>query len=71
MGRSRDEGVELEVDEVKAVTDQALLIVVDGDEHWLPKSQIHPDSEMDDDAEKGDSGSVTVTAWWAEKAGVA
>ena len=64
------EGIELEVEEVKAVTEKALLIVVDGSEYWLPKGQIHEDSEMDDSAEKGDHGTITVSSWWAEKEGL-
>jgi hypothetical protein len=67
---SEEDGVELEVEEVKAVTAKALLIVVDGAEYWLPKSQTHEDSELDGDAEKGDEGIVTVTSWWAEKEGL-
>ena len=68
--KDKDEGVELEVEEVKAVTKMALLIVVEGINYWLPKSQIHKDSEMGDRAEKGDKGTITVKTWWAEQEGL-
>lgn len=48
-------------------TAKALLVVdVDGEEHWVPKSQIHGDSEVE---EAGDEGRIAVKRWFAEKEG--
>lgn len=44
----------------------ALLCVIDGDEVWVPDSQIHDDSEV---SEQGHEGKLVVTKWWAEKNG--
>jgi hypothetical protein len=56
--------VHLDVDEIKRETDKAFLLVIDGDEHWIPKSQI---SEPDD-YEVGDKNlTVSVTEWIAEQ----
>lgn len=48
-------------------TDAALLCVIDGAEHWLPRSQLHDQSEIQ---REGDSGSITITAWLAETKGL-
>ncbi len=54
------ETVELEFNSVEAVTDKAALIeTLDGDELWIPRSQIVA----------ADERSVRVTTWWAEKEG--
>jgi hypothetical protein len=50
-----------------AATAKALLCVVGGEEHWVPRSQIHDNSEV---YEKGHEGKLVVTAWWADKAGL-
>jgi hypothetical protein len=47
-------------------TDKALLCRVDGEEVWVPLSQIHGNSEI---YEKGHSGKLVVTAWWAKQKG--
>lgn len=53
---------------VKAATDKALLCVFDdGDEHWIPLSQIDDDSEV---YEKGTEGALVVTKWIAEQKGL-
>ena len=36
-------------------------------EAWVPKSQIHADSQVDSDGEEGE---LLVTAWWAKKRGI-
>jgi hypothetical protein len=60
-----DEQFEVDVDDVKAATNKALLCVVDGDEEWIPRSQI-----LDGDIEEvGDSGSMIITAWLAREKG--
>lgn len=49
--------------------DQALLVDIDGEEYWIPKSQIHDDSEVFDD-KKNDRGTLVITEWIAEKKGL-
>jgi hypothetical protein len=52
---------EFDVDEVRAETALAILCVIGGDEIWIPKSVIA------EPLEKGDSGTIEVKTWWAEK----
>lgn len=61
-----DETVEFEDVHVKHATEKALLCVIDGDEHWIPKSQIHDDSDVFDDLQN-DRGTLVVTRWIAEQ----
>ncbi len=51
-----------------AATDKAVLCELDdGTQHWVPQSQIHEDSEV---WKRGDTGTLVVTQWWAEKQGL-
>ena len=52
---------------VKAETDRAILCDIDGDEHWIPKSQISDDSEVYQD---GDEGDLVITEWLANQKGL-
>jgi hypothetical protein len=54
------------IDDVSCVreTDAALLCIVDGEEHWIPKSQVHDDSAV---FEAGHEGTLVVTQWIAEQ----
>lgn len=61
--------VELDVERVKRATDKALLCVVDGDEVWIPRSQIVEGGKLDADAEEESAGDMLVTAWWARAKG--
>lgn len=58
------------VGKAKAVreTDKALLVAVEdlGEEIWVPKSQIHDDSEVYADGHEGD---LVVSAWYAASKG--
>lgn len=53
-------------------TPKALAVqLADGEERWIPKSQLHDDSEVfscDDDESEGE---LVVKRWWAEKEGLA
>lgn len=50
-------------------TDRALLVrLANGTDHWIPKSQIHDDSEVYQD---GHVGCLVVKGWFAEKEGFA
>ena len=48
-------------------TDAALLCEIDGAEHWIPRSQISPESEVD---AAGDEGTLVVTEWIAAQRGL-
>ena len=52
-------------------TERALLVVLesDGEEHWIPKSVMHDDSEVFDDADNSE-GDVVVKRWFAEREGL-
>jgi hypothetical protein len=53
----------------KHETSAAILVeATDLDEEtWVPKSQVHDDSEV---CHKGDSGTLAVTQWFAERLGL-
>ena len=57
-----DDVVEFEDVTVKAETDKALLCVIEGEETWIPKGQIHDDSEVH---EKGTNGTLIISRWIA------
>ena len=57
----RDDWTEIGVDKVTAETDLAILVVIDKDEHWLPKSQL------EDWPDVGESGSLIIKTWLAEE----
>lgn len=48
-------------------TDKAIQVVIDASmhQHWIPKSQIHDDSEVFDTMH--DEGNIVVNAWFAEQ----
>ena len=56
--------------EVLATTDLALLCDIEGDEHWIPKSQILNGGDLQDDAEKGDKGELVIPEWLAVDEGL-
>lgn len=49
-------------------TEHAILIEVDDEEYWIPKSQISDDSEVYED---GGEGTCIIPLWLAEKKGLA
>ena len=55
------EWTDIEVDKVVTETELAILVVIDDEEYWLPKSQL------DDWPDIGDSGTVTIETWLAEQ----
>ena len=65
------ECVEFEdVPAVEAESDKAILVLLEdySDEPmWIPKSQIHDNSEV---YKKGTSGTLIITKWIAEQKGV-
>ena len=65
MGSSRY--VRVRVDEVLRETEKALLCRIDGDEVWLPFSQI---ADPDDYAVGDTDFEMAVTAWIADEKGL-
>jgi hypothetical protein len=59
----------VDFDRVKAITERAILFVVDGEDTWIPISQIS--SEDVDQYEVGDvDGPVSITDWIASQKGL-
>lgn len=58
------------IEDVEAIaeTPDALLIEKDGVEVWIPKSQIHDDSEV---YEEDHVGTLVIPEWLAEDKGLA
>ena len=48
-------------------TDSALLVEMDGEEYWIPKSQVHDDGEV---YEEGGTGLLVITLWIAKQNGL-
>lgn len=64
MSDDSNEIVTVMVDRLIRQTDNAALCSIDGEEVWLPWSQIDEGSEI---ASNGDSGEVYIPRWLAEK----
>jgi len=47
-------------------TDSALLVEIEGENHWIPQSQIDDDSEV---WQAGQSGDLMISNWLARKKG--
>ena len=67
MRFNKEDQVEFEDVLLKHATDKALLCVIDGVEHWFPKSQVHADSELFSDKQVGETGKLVVTEWIAKQ----
>jgi hypothetical protein len=64
---SRGEKVRLpDVVAVKA-TERALLVRIEGKEHWIPQGQIDDESEV---WREGDEGELVVSEWIATQKGL-
>jgi hypothetical protein len=46
---------------------KAILVVYEGDEQWIPKSQIHDDSGIYGQTAIGNTGELVIPAWLAAK----
>lgn len=68
-GAGAGDGVRLEA-KVKrvAASGKALLVEIEGEDHWIPVSQITDDSEV---WREGDSGTLVITEWIAAQKGLA
>lgn len=72
--RDSDDGAPIGDARAIRETDRALLVELDGEERWIPKSVIHDDSEvwtMRGDEDEGRKGKLIVKAWFARKEGFA
>jgi len=57
--------IELETDEIVKVTEEAVLVAMDGVKDWIPKSQIKNGIDLNYNAE-GEVGVVLeIQEWWA------
>lgn len=62
------EWVCVDFDSVERITEKAILFVIEGEQCWLPISQIAPEDR--DQYEVGDvDGSVSITPWIASQKG--
>ncbi len=57
-----------EIEDVTCIrdTDKAILVAVEGEEVWVPRSVVDDTSEVQ---KKGDKGELTVAEWFAQKQG--
>lgn len=74
MAILKTDGVNLGPCQVIAATEKALRVRLESDDdsvlaRWIPKSQVHDDSEAFD-ADKNATGDLVVTRWFAEKEGL-
>jgi len=59
----------VEIDDVacKIETEKAILVVVSGEEHWLPKMALSDESEVQG---RGDKGILIIKEWLALERGI-
>ena len=65
----RDSRTEYETFDAECIaeTAAAILVKIEEEQHWVPKSLLHPeDNEV---AAKGDVGTLVVPLWFVEKEG--
>lgn len=53
--------------ECTSETERAILVMIEGTEHWVPKSQLHDDSEV---YSKRDCGKLVMSKWIAKQRGL-
>lgn len=61
------EYVEIENVKSERSTDLAVCCLIDGESVWIPRSQIHDDSEVYDGHQEG---TLLITKWIAEQKGL-
>lgn len=54
----------------KKQTDLALLVEIEGDEYWVPKSVVEQESAVTSPEDDEREGTLVVKKWWAEKNGL-
>lgn len=65
-----DDFVSVEVDSVVMESPKAIYVDVDGTKVWIPKSEIHDDSEVYSKESGKDGGTLIVARWVARKKGI-
>ncbi len=57
------------IDDVRCLhtTDDAILVEIEGDKHWIPNGHVDDDSEV---YRKGDEGELVISDWIAEQEGL-
>lgn len=56
---------------VQRTTNDAVLVVdCDGDEYWIPKSQICEESDINNISEDGEEGDLVIPEWLAIEKGL-
>jgi hypothetical protein len=55
------------VDAIKRITDMAILVMINGKDHWIPKSQVWEPDELDLTDEPTE---IHVTPWFIKKEGL-
>lgn len=60
-------GVTLEQVEVLLRGPKAMKVLYEGEELWIPYSQVHNDSEIHEDDRNTDYGKLVITQWLAEQ----
>jgi len=70
---SSDDSVAFHDVRVVRASAKALLVEIDGGQHWIPNSQVHDDSEiyLDADCEvQGSPGKLVLKRWICEQKGL-
>lgn len=67
MTLSRESCVEIFYVTVKHETEHAILCDIEGEDFWIPKSQISEDSEV---YKANTDGTLIVSLWFCEKQGI-
>jgi hypothetical protein len=72
MAIAKTDGVNLGQAQAIAGTEKALRVQLESEDEprWIPRSQVHDDSEVYDDKDNA-TGDLVVTRWFAEKEGLA
>jgi len=58
--------IEIDIDRIKLETDKAILVIIDDEEIWLPKSQITYNENHDLDKPQ----EIEISEWIAEQKGL-
>lgn len=71
MAIAKTDGVNLGQAQAISGTEKALRVLLESEDEprWIPRSQIHDDSEVYDD-KNNTTGDLVVTRWFAEKEGL-
>lgn len=71
MAIMKTDGANLGPAQAISGTEKALRVQLESEDRprWVPRSQIHDDSEVFDDKDNA-SGDLVVTKWFAEKEGL-